>query len=274
MQRGLDGWQAIPTFEQKTPSGPRPHERQPSVHAVHDAFGPLGKILELYRGFVLGGGDAWDAEFGKAWERSPGRRQMLQAGREPKPAMPIIANVRAANRSPAQTRHTMLPRNVIVHAVGMIIARFRGNAEERSRRCQDLDIRARRVTAESRRIGWLPLNTGIVRCASGRVCRVRDAPSIRRQRKTAKEAHDAECDGTDAERQAYPSENFGHLCPGMFSRVSRGTAVVGSCSRRALRPKESPAGSYPRGQPAKLRCPRVRRHKLLQRSIDVSETGY
>jgi hypothetical protein len=39
--RGTDGWQAMPTFEQKTPSGPLPHERHPSVHAVQAAFGPF-----------------------------------------------------------------------------------------------------------------------------------------------------------------------------------------------------------------------------------------
>src|SRR3984957_4935370 len=39
--RVCDGWQAMPIFEQNTPSGPLPHERQPSVHAVQLAFGPV-----------------------------------------------------------------------------------------------------------------------------------------------------------------------------------------------------------------------------------------
>ena len=39
--RVCDGWQAMPIFEQNTPSGPLPQERQPSVHAVQLAFGPV-----------------------------------------------------------------------------------------------------------------------------------------------------------------------------------------------------------------------------------------
>jgi hypothetical protein len=40
VQCGSDDWHAIPGVEQNTPSGPLPQERQPSVHAVHEALGP------------------------------------------------------------------------------------------------------------------------------------------------------------------------------------------------------------------------------------------
>ena len=52
VHRGCDGRQAMPTFEQNTPAGPLPHERQPSVQAVQLAFAPLANCSS--RGSVPG----------------------------------------------------------------------------------------------------------------------------------------------------------------------------------------------------------------------------
>jgi hypothetical protein len=61
VQCGSDDWHAMPGVEQNTPLALLPQERQPSVHAVHEAFAPFansssrGSALSFDTGAVTRG---------------------------------------------------------------------------------------------------------------------------------------------------------------------------------------------------------------------------
>jgi hypothetical protein len=65
--RGTDGWHAMPTFEQKTPSAPLPQERHPSVHAVQAAFDPFANSSSRISVPALISVSALDAPLEAGW---------------------------------------------------------------------------------------------------------------------------------------------------------------------------------------------------------------
>jgi hypothetical protein len=92
VQRGSDGWQAMPGVEQKIPLAPLPHERQPSVHAVHEALGPFANSSS--RGSPFDTGAVTCGAFEGLTTRG---RSAANIGRDPsvKLERPVIANMMA-----------------------------------------------------------------------------------------------------------------------------------------------------------------------------------
>ena len=132
MQCGSDGWQAMPTFEQKMPSGPLPQERQPSVQAVQVALGPFANLSSRGLASTLDAG-APKSSVLESLETRGRSAANVRLVRSDKPRRPIntIAPTMAAV---LLKRDTNFLRNAIIHYVKAIISRSPSEQSEKDHR--------------------------------------------------------------------------------------------------------------------------------------------